>query len=153
MFTSVHWNNSYEYFENFQFKNICCRAVFHYKVPQNRCFFKANDFLFSKFSEKVVFKTPLDTCLLVVHLGIWKGRGGLSRITGRRFPPETTMPKTKKNMSDCFFIPCWCPCFFCVKSFKMKSAFCKYHLAKICQQLWSILKSFFELLLIPESKV
>ena len=110
-------------------------------------------FCLQNFRKKLFFKTPLDTCLLVVHLGIWKGWGGLSRITGRRFPPETTMPKTKKNMSDCFFIPCWCPCFFCVKSLKMKSAFCKYHLAKICLQLWSILKSFFELLLIPESKV
>ena len=65
-------------------------------------------------------------------------------------------PQCQKQKKICLIVSLFhadVPAFFALKSLKMKSAFCKYHLAKICLQLWSILKSFFELLLIPESKV
>lgn len=72
-FRSVLWNNCFEYIlrnsnpkksvaELFFTANYLITDVFHYK------------WIFSKFSKKLFFKTPLGSCFLEVHLGIWKGR-------------------------------------------------------------------------------
>ena len=72
---------------------------------------------------------------------------------GGGFHQKPQCQKQKKICLIVFLFHTDIPAFFALKSLKMKSAFCKYHLAKICLQLWPIVKSFFELLLIPESRV